>query len=144
MQPDKTDWQIIELLSEKHMPNNQIAKQLGVSEGTIRRRIKALQDAGIMKIKALLDPDVLKNQQMAIIMASVTETKLLKKKAVEISKLNNVSSVSITTGQYDLLIEVLVDSNKGLVSFITGTLSTVKGISKTETYMILKSYGKFV
>lgn len=144
MQPDKTDWQIIELLAEKHMPNNQIAKQLGVSEGTIRRRIKALQDAGIMKIKALLDPDVLKNQQMAIIMASVAETKLLKKKAVEISKLNNVSSVSITTGQYDLLIEVIVDSNKGLVSFITGTLSTVKGISKTETYMILKSYGKFV
>ena len=144
MQPDKTDWQIIELLSEKHMPNNQIAKQLGVSEGTIRRRIKALQDAGIMKIKALLDPDVLKNQQMAIIMASVAETKLLKKKAVEISKLNNVSSVSITTGQYDLLIEVIVDSNKGLVSFITGTLSTVKGIAKTETYMILKSYGKFV
>ena len=144
MQPDKTDWQIIELLAQKHIPNNQIAKQLEISEGTVRRRIKALQDSGVMKVKALLDPDVLKNQQLAIIMASVTETKLLKKKAVEISKLKNVSAVSIISGQYDLLIEVLVDSNKGMVTFITETLSTVQGLSKTETYMILKSFGKFI
>ena len=144
MQPDKTDWQIIELLSQKNIPNNQIAKQLEISEGTVRRRIKALQDSGAMKVKALLDPDVLKNQQLAIIMASVTETKLLKKKAVEISRLNNVSAVSIISGQYDLLIEVLVDSNKGMVTFITETLSTVQGLSKTETYMILKSFGKFI
>ena len=144
MQPDKTDWQIINLLSQKHIPNNQIAKRLEISEGTVRRRIKALQDSGAMKVKALLDPDVLKNQQLAIIMASVTETKLLKKKAVEISRLNNVSAVSIISGQYDLLIEVLVDSNKGMVTFITETLSTVQGLSKTETYMILKSFGKFI
>ena len=144
MQPDKTDWQIIDLLAQKHIPNNQIAKRLEISEGTVRRRIKALQDSGVMKVKALLDPDVLKDQQLAIIMASVTETKLLKKKAMEIAKLKNVSAVSIISGQYDLLIEVLVSSNKGMVSFITETLSTVKGLSKTETYMILKSFGKFV
>jgi Lrp/AsnC family transcriptional regulator for asnA, asnC and gidA len=72
------------------------------------------------------------------------EAKYLDKKAQEISELENVLSVSIVSGQYDFMIEVLVESNKGLVSFLTEKLSTVGGISKTETFVILKSYEKWV
>ncbi|AQT67147.1 Leucine-responsive regulatory protein [Anaerohalosphaera lusitana] len=144
MQPDKTDWQIIEILSKQHIPNNQIARQLGVSEGTVRRRIKALQDAGVMRVRALLDPDVLKDKQLAIILASVKESKLLKEKATEVSKLQNVNSVAIISGAYDLLIEVIVSSNRGMITFLTEQLSTVKGIEKTETHVVMKSYGKYI
>ena len=61
MQPDKVDWQIIELLSRQHDTNTTIANELGVSEGMIRQRMKKLQDAGIVKIRALRDPEVLEN-----------------------------------------------------------------------------------
>lgn len=144
MQPDKIDWQIIELLSEQYEANTSIAKKLDVSEGMVRQRIKRLQDAGIVKIRALRNPDVLENQQLAVLTANVEKSKLLDKKAQEILKLKNVMSVSILSGQYDLLIEVLVDSNKGLIKFLTESLSQVEGISKTETFMILKSYNKWV
>ena len=144
MQPDETDWKIIKLLSQKHLPNNEIARRLGISEGTVRRRIKSLQSSGIMKIKALLDPDVLENQQLALVAANVTQAELLYKKAEEIANLKNVNSVSIISGQYDIMIEVLIDSNKGLMRFLTETLSTVEGIAKTETFVILKSFEKFI
>jgi Lrp/AsnC family transcriptional regulator, regulator for asnA, asnC and gidA len=144
MQPDKIDWKIINILSQKYVPNSRIAKELGLSEGAIRQRIRKLQTAGILRIKALCDPNVLENQQLAVVTANVAEAKLLDAKAREISKLENVQAVSIVSGRYDLFIEVLVDSNKGLIRFLTEDLSTIDGISKTETFVTLKSYRKFI
>ena len=144
MQPDQLDWKIINVLSKKHIPNSTLAKKLQVSEGTIRQRLKKLQKRGVLKIRALRDPNILENQQLAIVAATLMEAKLLDKKAQEVSELENVLSVSIISGRYDILIEVLVESNRGLVSFLTEKLSTIKGISKTETFVILKSYEKWV
>ena len=69
---------------------------------------------------------------------------MLETKAVEISRLENVQSVNITTGRYDLMIEVLVNSNKGLVKFLTQELSQVRGISSTESFIMLKGYNKYI
>lgn len=144
MQPDQLDWKIIDILSQRHIPNSTIAKKLRVSEGTIRQRLKRMQSKGFLKIRALRDPNILENQQLAVVAATLMEAKLLDKKAQEISELENVLSVSIVSGQYDILIEVLVESNRGLVSFLTEKLSKIEGISKTETFVILKSYQKWV
>ena len=46
MQPDETDWKIISILKEGYVPNNTIALELGVSEGTVRARLKKLKEAG--------------------------------------------------------------------------------------------------
>jgi len=144
MQPDKLDWKIINILSKKHIPNSAIAQKLNVSEGTVRQRLKKLQNNGVLKIRALRDPNTLENQQLAVIAATLMEAKLLDRKAQEISKLSNVISVSVVSGRYDILIEVLVESNKGLVNFLTEKLSAIEGISKTETFLILKSYQKWL
>lgn len=144
MQPDKTDWKIIRMLSEKHMSNTETARRLGVTEGTVRQRLKKLQDAGILKICALRDPNRLKNQQLALVAANVGDPGLLDVKAREISALEHVISVAILSGQYDLIMEVLVDSNKGLVHFLTEELAEVEGITKTETFLLLRSYNKWI
>ena len=144
MQPDALDWKIINLLSQKYMPNSTVARKLSVTEGTIRQRLKRLQSGNVLKIRALRDPNILENQQVAIVAATLMEAKHLDKKAQEISELDNVLSVSIVSGRYDVLIEVLLESNKGLVTFLTEKLSTIEGISKTETFVILKSYDKWV
>ncbi len=144
MQPDKTDWKIIDILRQGHQPNNKIAQSLGVSEGMIRRRLQRLKDEKILQVRALINPDVLENQQLAVIGVNVAETSLLDAKAKEISELENVLSVSLISGRYDLMVEVLVDSNHGLVKFLTEILSGIKGISKTESFLLLKNYQKLV
>jgi Lrp/AsnC family transcriptional regulator for asnA, asnC and gidA len=40
--------------------------------------------------------------------------------------------------------EVLVDSNRGLVKFLTEDLSTIQGIALTESFLMLKNFNKFV
>jgi len=144
MQPDTTDWKIINRLSENYAPNSVVGRELGLSEGAIRQRLKKLQDAGIVKIKALRNPEILENQQLAMLGINVTESRLLEQKAQEICELEGVLSVAIASGRYDLLVEILVDSNKGLIQFLAKTLSSVAGISKTETFVILKSHQKWV
>ena len=144
MQPDQTDWKIISILKESYVPNNTIARRLGVSEGTVRARLKRLKEAGILQIRALINPDVLENQQLVIVAIRVAESKLLERKAEELSRLPNVLSVSIASGRYDLITEVLLDSNRGLVRFLTEELSTIEGILASESFIMLKSYQKFV
>ena len=113
MQPDATDWKIIEILQKGYVPNNTIARELDISEGTVRARLKKLKDAGILEVKALINPDALENKQLAIIAMRVAESRLLESKAAEVARLENVLSVSIASGRYDLIAEVLVDSNRG-------------------------------
>ena len=144
MQPDEIDWKIIENIRQEHKNNNAIARELGVSEGMIRQRLKKLKDAGIVKISGLINPDVLENKMLALIGVTISDSSRMQEKAKEIAAFDEVLSVSVSTGRYDFMIEILVESNNGLVTFLTEILSSVKGISDTETFVMLKTYGKYV
>ena len=108
MQLDDLDWRIVEILRKEHVPNSTIARDLGLSEGAIRQRLKKLKDSGALKVKALINPDLLRDRVLAVVAVNVAESAQLENKAEEISALENVLSVNITTGRYDLLAEVLV------------------------------------
>ena len=142
VQPDATDWKIIDILRAHHLSNSEVARRLGLTESTVRQRLKRLKAAGILEVRALLDPNRLDRRQLALICVSVAEARLLDAKAREISGIDGVLSVSIISGRYDLVVEVLLDSNHGLVQFLTEKLSRVEGVSKTETFLVLRSYNK--
>jgi Lrp/AsnC family transcriptional regulator for asnA, asnC and gidA len=144
VEPDELDWKIIDLLREEAVPNSAVAEALGVSEGTIRTRLKRLKESGVLEIRALINPDVLANKQLVLVGMTVAEARLLEAKAREVAALPGVQSVSIASGRYDLIAEVMTDSNRGLVSFLTGPLAGVEGIRSSESFLMLQSYGKFV
>lgn len=144
MEPDELDWKIIELLREESVSNSAVAETLGVSEGTVRARLRKLKEAGVLQVRALINPDVLANKQLVLVGMTVAEARLLEAKAREVASLPGVLSVSIASGRYDLIAEVMTDSNKGLVSFLTGPLAGVEGIRRSESFLMLQSYGKFV
>jgi Lrp/AsnC family transcriptional regulator for asnA, asnC and gidA len=52
--------------------------------------------------------------------------------------------VAIASGRYDLLVEVHVASNHGLVDWLTKTLPTVPGLTRTETFLMLRTVDKFI
>ncbi|MDC7223073.1 MAG: Lrp/AsnC family transcriptional regulator [Spirochaetales bacterium] len=142
--PDDLDWKIIDILREEDQSNNAVARQLGISEGTVRQRLKRLKEADILTIRAQINPEVLEDQQLAMVGITIQESCYLKERVEEISALPSVLSASITSGRYDIIAEVLSESNHGLVEFLTDQLSGIKGIQSTETFVILKSYKKYV
>lgn len=143
-QLDETDWQIVRLLRQEHDSNNSIARQLGLSEGTVRNRLKRLKEAGVLEVRALLNPEAIDGQQLVFIGLCIKESRQLRTMAERIAALPGVHAVSIVSGRFDLLAEILVDSNRGLVQFVTETLSQVDGIASTESFVVLRSYEKWV
>ena len=142
--PDELDLKIIDILRREHQKNIAVAEALGLNESTVRQRLRRLKEAGVLTVRALIDPEVLERRQLAVIAVNVTESRLLDFKAREIAELTSVLHVSIVAGQFDLFVEVLVDSNKGLVRFLTEELSSIDGITATQSFVTLKSYNKFV
>lgn len=142
--PDERDWQIISLLRGGVISNSAIAKELGVSEGMIRQRIKRMKDQGVLSLRGLINPEILQDRQVVWLGINVAATRQLEEKAEELSQLPNVLSVSIVAGRYDLVVELLLDSHRGLVSFLTEQLASVEGIVSTESFVTLRNYSKFV
>jgi Lrp/AsnC family transcriptional regulator for asnA, asnC and gidA len=64
----------------------------------------------------------------------------LVKKGKEISRLKGVVSVSVVTGQYDLILVVLLKEDFSLLEFYTEQMSRIKGIQSVETFVVYKDY----
>jgi Lrp/AsnC family transcriptional regulator for asnA, asnC and gidA len=142
---DDIDRQMIQLLNQDgRLPNNEIADALHVSEGTIRNRYKKLTEAGLLKVIGLINPDDSPNKQLMLLGVNITSSKNLAKKAAEISKLPNVESAYITAGRYDIMVEVWIDAKGGLIEFLSQTLAKVEGIASTESFLVMKSFNKWL
>ncbi len=142
---DKIDWQIINALREDGRESNaQIARRLNVTEGTIRSRIKKLGDAGILRIVGQVNPEFLVQHQVVMVGINVQVNRSLEKTAQAIARLPNVNFAAITSGRYDIIAQVLVDSNKGIINFLTESLARIPSVSRTETFMLLKTHNCWV
>ena len=142
---DDTDKRIIARLNENgRESNNQIARELGVSEGTIRNRIKRLTDEGHLAVSGHVNPDSIPGKELVTLGANVARTKDLCLIAEEVFKLEGVQSVYITSGRFDLMVEVWLDVKFGLIDFLSKRLAAVEGIVSTESFLVVKSYGKWI
>ncbi|MCM8527880.1 MAG: Lrp/AsnC family transcriptional regulator [Lentisphaeraceae bacterium] len=140
VQLNQLDWEIIgELQKNGREPNSTIAKKLNVTEGTIRQRVKKLLEAGVLRVSGQLNPEFLEGHQMILMGVNIKESSQLEKTFDALSNLDEVHSVAITSGRYDLFIQVIVSNNLGVVNFLTKSMSKIGGISQTETFVLLKT-----
>ena len=145
MSLDDTDKKIIRLLGEDgRAANNDIAKKLSISEGTVRNRIKKLESSGFMKVLGLINPDKVADKQLCFLGVKVALSKDLAATAEKIAKLNNVKAVYISTGRYDIVVEAWLDVKFGLVNFLSGSLATISGVVSTESFLIMKSFKRWI
>lgn len=135
---DQFDRDIIRLLQQDgRMPFLTIAHELGLAEGTVRRRVGKLMDEGLLKIVGIANPFKVGLQTVAIVGLKVDRGRL-QPIAAELSALTEVRYVALSTGNYDLVIEVVVASNDELLTFLVDTLRNIPGINNTGTSVVLK------
>jgi Lrp/AsnC family transcriptional regulator for asnA, asnC and gidA len=145
MQTDDVDRRIITVLNvEGRINNKEIAAKLGISEGTVRNRIRKLTDASLLRVAGLINPDDSPSKQLMLLGVNIACSRDLAKKAGEISRLAGVQSAYITAGRYDIMVEVWIDAKGGLIKFLSQTLATVDGITSTESFLIMKSFNKWI
>lgn len=135
---DDFDREIIRLLqTDGRMPFLTIANQLGLAEGTVRRRVAKLLDEGLMRVVGMANPFKVGLKTVSIVGLKVDRGKI-EPIAEKLSSLNEVRYVALSTGNYDLVIEVVVANNDELLTFLVDTLSGIPGINNTGTSIVLK------
>jgi Lrp/AsnC family transcriptional regulator for asnA, asnC and gidA len=137
---DDLDLEIIQQLQyDGRLPFTTIAQTLGISEGSVRQRIKRLNDQGILQIVAIVEPQHL-GLDAAAMVGVVVEPEQVDPVAGKISQFPEVSYLFMASGGFDLFVEVYCRNMEDLVSFLNDKLRQVPGIERTESFMILKMY----
>ena len=135
---DEIDRQIIDALQKDgRVAFAQIAEQLSVSPGMIRLRYNRLVEQGVLKVVAITNPLHMGFKTMAIIGIRVDGSKLLPV-AEQISRLEEVIYLVVSSGRFDLFAEVVCLDHEDLLRFITEKLSTIEGVRESESFMHLK------
>ena len=142
---DELDRKIIQILQENGRASNaRIARDVGVSEGTVRRRLQSLLQEGIIKVVALPDPEVLGYNTEALVGIQVDPDKI-DDVALQLAGLRESSWVSVTTGSFDIFSWVTLPSSEDLGNFLKSEVGTIAGVRRTETFVSLtvrkRNYG---
>jgi Lrp/AsnC family transcriptional regulator, involved in the regulation of lysine biosynthesis len=129
---DNINLKIIEKLRvDARTPFLQIAKQLEVSEGTIRKRVKDLiQDKEIKKFTIETKKDTF------AIVGIETETKTETKKIAERIKSYGVNTLYEVTGRFDIICMVPSAEREDVNSMLEH-IRTIPGVLHTETFTVL-------
>ncbi len=137
---DATDHQLIALLrNNARLPLATLAAKLGVSRGTVANRLRKLEDAQLVvgytvKLRPDAEPDQIRAWMWVLVDGNQT-------RAVVASLLGEpgVAALHDTNGRWDLLAELRAD-NMPALSQLLERVRLTKGISNTETSILLRSY----
>jgi Lrp/AsnC family transcriptional regulator for asnA, asnC and gidA len=113
-----------------------IGKAVGLSEAAVRQRVQRLTDAGVMQVVAVTDPLELGFARQAMI--GIKAEGALEPIADELAAMDEIEYVVITAGSFDLLAEVLCESDEELLKVLSERVRSIKGVKVTETFVYLK------
>jgi Lrp/AsnC family transcriptional regulator, regulator for asnA, asnC and gidA len=113
-----------------------IGKVVGLSEAAVRQRVQRLIDSGVMQVVAVTDPLELGFARQAMI--GIKATGELEPIADKLAAMEEVDYVVIAAGSFDLLAEVVCESDEHLLEVLSKQIRTIENVVSTETFMYLK------
>lgn len=124
-------------------PGN-LAKMLNISEEQVREKIKEYEEQGVIRAyQAVVNEDRLDLE----IVRAVIEVKITPERrggfdavAGRISRFDEVDSLFLMSGAYDLLVFVKGSNLKEVALFVSEKLATIEGVISTATHFMLKTY----
>ena len=113
-----------------------IGKVVGLSEAAVRQRVQRLTDSGVMQVVAVTDPMELGFARQAMVGVKVTGA--IEPVADAIAALDEVDYVVVTAGTFDILAEVVAESDEHLLEVVSDSIRAISGVLTTETFMYLQ------
>lgn len=139
MKIDQTTIAILRHLKEGRKSFKVIADKLSITENTVRARVKKLEKEGILNVVGMVDPEGIPGLTVVYIGVKLDTSELVKK-GEEFITLKGVVSVSVVTGRFDLMLQVVLKEGFGLLEFYTQEVSRLNGVKSVETFVIYKGY----
>jgi len=141
----RLETQVLDLLREDcRLPLEKLAVMLGVSTEEVAETIDSLERRRvILHYAPTINWDLTDRERVeAMIQVSVTPQRDMGFDAVarRIYRFEEVKSVYLMSGVYDLLVLVEAKSLKELALFVSSKLSTLEMVTGTQTSFVLKRY----
>jgi Lrp/AsnC family transcriptional regulator, regulator for asnA, asnC and gidA len=133
---DDIDRAIIEQLQiDGRLPYTKLSGAVGLSEAAVRQRVQRLLDTGVMQVVAVTDPMSLGLRRMAMLGVKCEGDVSIV--ADKIGAVDDVDYLVITAGSFDILIEVVVENDEGLLELMN-RLRTIPGVRGMEAFIYLR------
>ena len=113
-----------------------IGKAVGLSEAAVRQRVQRLVDGGVMQIVAVTDPMTLGFHRQTMIGIKCEGD--LERVADHLAGMDEIDYVVITSGSFDILVEVVCEDDDHLLDVINKRIRAIPGVVHTETFVYLK------
>ena len=115
---------------------SEIGKAVGLSEAAVRQRVQKLTESGVMQVVAVTDPMQLGFYRQAMIgLRCSGDTRAI---ADALAKLEAVDYVVLTAGSFDIMAEVVCESDEDLINLLNEQIRKLEGVVSTETFVYLK------
>ena len=136
---DDLDRRIMKLLRhDGRLSYAHIARAVGLSEPTVRKRIDRLVDAGAIINAARINPAPIGFPIDAMIGIKVVRGRV-KEVGRKLAQMENVAYVAYVAGSFDVIIEAFLPHTEGLFKFLNEDLDKIDGIASTETWNVLRT-----
>jgi Lrp/AsnC family transcriptional regulator for asnA, asnC and gidA len=130
---DEIDRRILDKLAhDARTSNRRIADELGVTEGTVRTRIKRMQDEAQIRITALTNIRKLAHPALAFVWIEVDRSHQCREVARALAAIPSIGFVGLMVGRFDLLAITLVHAAEQLSEFLHTTVHRIPGVRHTE------------
>ena len=132
---DQTNLKLMQELQEDGRRSNRVlAKALGVSEGTVRKRIRDLRGKDLVRIVAVPN---LHNMGFEFICIMGLQVRLseIQQVSEQLAQYPNVYYLSNVTGRYDLMAILLFHNAREMDDFVREAISAMPAIHGTETFV---------
>jgi len=137
-QLDAFDHQILDVLSgDARLSNRKIAQALGVTEGTIRGRLKRLQEENYLRFTAITALSYLGNP-LLIFIGVTAEQSRVKEVAQAIAEMDGIRSVIITLGRFNIHVVGMYGSLDEVLNIANNAILGVPGVRHVETSISVK------
>ena len=127
---------IAELQRDGRKPYAAIGKAVGLSEAAVRQRVQRLLDGGVMQVVAVTDPLQLGFARQAMI--GITAVGEVEPIADKLAAMDELDYVVITAGSFDILAEIVCESDEHLLEVLSKRIRGIDGVRTTETFVYLK------
>ena len=124
---DELDQKIIALISEDaRLSNRKIAAELGFTEGTIRSRVKRLEDENYIRFTAVTSMGHMNTPQLGQI-GIHAEQNMIRDVAQRVSKIPEINAVIILLGRFDILAIGLFEGLDDVHQVASNQILDIKG-----------------
>lgn len=127
---DTTDNAIIALLrADGRLPYRAIARELRLTESTVRARVRRLEESDTMRVVAVTDIEAA-GYGMLLAIGVQVENRSPEQVARELASIPEVFSVNVVVGAQDVEILVVAEDQAALHALITGQLADIPGVRR--------------